>query len=101
MSNYAAGRAGCGAGCPADRARALDGMVVRLDAAKACGAEVACWTGKLADALIIGTQDTMHFEQCSRALDLGYDHLDTANIYGAGKNEELIGAAISHRRDEY
>jgi aryl-alcohol dehydrogenase-like predicted oxidoreductase len=37
----------------------------------------------------------------NRALDLGYDHFDTANIYGAGKNEELIGAAIAHRRDEF
>lgn len=36
-----------------------------------------------------------------RALDLGYDHLDTANIYGAGRNEELIGAAVSHRRSEF
>ncbi len=35
-----------------------------------------------------------------RALDLGYDHIDTANIYGAGKNEELIGAALGHRRDQ-
>jgi len=26
-----------------------------------------------------------------RALELGYDHLDTANIYGAGRNETLIG----------
>lgn len=31
--------------------------------------------GKIADALIIGTQDTQHFEQCRRALDLGYDIL--------------------------
>lgn len=45
-----AGRTGCGAGCPADRARALDGMAARLDAAKACGAELACWAGKLADS---------------------------------------------------
>jgi len=37
----------------------------------------------------------------NRALDLGYDHIDTANIYGAGRNEELIGSAISQRRDEY
>ena len=35
------------------------------------------------------------------ALDLGYDHFDTANIYGAGRNEELIGAAIAHRRGEF
>jgi aryl-alcohol dehydrogenase-like predicted oxidoreductase len=37
----------------------------------------------------------------NRALDLGYDHFDTANIYGAGKNEELIDAAISQRRDAF
>ena len=37
----------------------------------------------------------------NHALDLGYDHFDTANIYGAGRNEELIGAAISHRRGEF
>ena len=36
----------------------------------------------------------------NQALDLGYDHIDTANIYGAGRNEELIGAAIGHRRTE-
>jgi aryl-alcohol dehydrogenase-like predicted oxidoreductase len=36
-----------------------------------------------------------------RALDLGYNHLDTARIYGEGKNEELIGNAISGRRNEY
>jgi aryl-alcohol dehydrogenase-like predicted oxidoreductase len=35
-----------------------------------------------------------------QALDLGYHHIDTANIYGAGKNEELIGTALSHRRDQ-
>lgn len=31
--------------------------------------------GKLADALLICTQDTQHFAQCGRALDLGYDIL--------------------------
>ena len=29
-----------------------------------------------------------------RALELGYDHLDTANIYGLGRNEELLGEAV-------
>ena len=37
----------------------------------------------------------------NRALDLGYDHLDTANIYGGGKNEELLARAVMHRRDEF
>jgi aryl-alcohol dehydrogenase-like predicted oxidoreductase len=37
----------------------------------------------------------------NRALDLGYDHLDTANIYGLGHNETLIGKALKDRRGEY
>lgn len=35
------------------------------------------------------------------ALDLGYDHLDTANIYGLGHNEEVIGRALKGRRNEF
>ena len=35
------------------------------------------------------------------ALDHGYDHLDTANIYGLGHNETLIGKALKGRRAEY
>jgi len=37
----------------------------------------------------------------NRALDLGYDHLDTANIYGGGANEELLREAVMHRRGEF
>jgi len=37
----------------------------------------------------------------NRALDLGYDHLDTANIYGLGHNETLLGKALRGRRDEF
>ncbi len=37
----------------------------------------------------------------NEALDFGYDHLDTANIYGLGANEELLGEAVMHRRDEF
>jgi len=36
-----------------------------------------------------------------RALDLGYDHLDTARIYGLGKNETLIGETLKGRRSEF
>ncbi len=36
-----------------------------------------------------------------QALDCGYDHLDTARIYGQGKNEELIGHALKGRRKEF
>lgn len=34
-----------------------------------------------------------------RALDLGVTLLDTANVYGDGANEELVGAAIADCRD--
>jgi aryl-alcohol dehydrogenase-like predicted oxidoreductase len=35
-----------------------------------------------------------------RALDLGIDFLDTADMYGSGRNEELVGRAIKDRRSE-
>jgi aryl-alcohol dehydrogenase-like predicted oxidoreductase len=38
---------------------------------------------------------TMH-----RALELGITFLDTADVYGNGHNEELVGRAIAGRRDE-
>jgi aryl-alcohol dehydrogenase-like predicted oxidoreductase len=34
-----------------------------------------------------------------RAIELGVTFLDTADIYGAGGNEALVGRAIKHRRD--
>ena len=34
-----------------------------------------------------------------RALELGVTMLDTADMYGVGKNEELVGRAIADRRD--
>ena len=35
-----------------------------------------------------------------RALDLGVTFLDTADMYGSGHNEELVGRAVAGRRDE-
>ena len=35
-----------------------------------------------------------------RALELGVNFLDTADMYGRGTNEELIGRAISDRREQ-
>jgi aryl-alcohol dehydrogenase-like predicted oxidoreductase len=35
-----------------------------------------------------------------RALELGVTFLDTANVYGAGHNEVLVGRALVGRRDE-
>ena len=37
----------------------------------------------------------------NRALDAGYNHLDTANIYGLGHNETLLGQALKGRRGEF
>ncbi|MBC8130455.1 MAG: aldo/keto reductase [Rhizobiaceae bacterium] len=35
-----------------------------------------------------------------RAIDLGVTFLDTADMYGVGRNEELVGKAIKGRRDQ-
>jgi len=35
-----------------------------------------------------------------RALDLGINFLDTADMYGMGHNEELVGQAVRGRRDQ-
>ncbi len=39
--------------------------------------------------------ETIHF-----ALDVGINFLDTADVYGMGDNEQLVGRAIRGRRDE-
>jgi len=36
-----------------------------------------------------------------RALELGIDFLDTADVYGPRKNEELIGRTIRGQRDKF
>lgn len=54
-------------------------------------------------------QGTWFFEKAPRAtavaalrrgLDLGMTHIDTAELYGDGKAEEIVGEAIAGRRDE-
>jgi len=35
-----------------------------------------------------------------RALELGVDFIDTADMYGSGANEKLVGRAIADRRDD-
>ncbi|MFE6747100.1 aldo/keto reductase [Kitasatospora purpeofusca] len=46
------------------------------------------------------SDDTQSIATLHRALDLGVTPLDTADFYGAGHNEELIGRAVAGRRDE-
>jgi aryl-alcohol dehydrogenase-like predicted oxidoreductase len=38
-------------------------------------------------------------ELVRQAIDLGVDHLDTADVYGPFKNESLLGRALEGRRD--
>src|SRR5256885_16517243 len=44
--------------------------------------------------------ETQSLATIHRALDLGVNFLDTADVYGNGHNEELVGRAIKGRRDE-
>jgi aryl-alcohol dehydrogenase-like predicted oxidoreductase len=46
------------------------------------------------------TTDAEGIAAIHRALDLGITLLDTADVYGNGHNEQLVGQAIRGRRDE-
>ena len=45
------------------------------------------------------SDDTESIRTIHRALELGVTMIDTANVYGDGHNEELVGRAIADRRD--
>ncbi len=45
--------------------------------------------------------DTVSTKLLNEALDVGYTFLDTAQVYGDGHNETLIGNALSKRRNEF
>jgi aryl-alcohol dehydrogenase-like predicted oxidoreductase len=46
------------------------------------------------------TDDDESIRTIHRALELGITFLDTADMYGNGRNEELVGRAIAGRRDD-
>src|SRR5205814_1850712 len=47
-----------------------------------------------------GADEAASIRTIHRALDLGITLFDTADIYGKGANERLVGAAIRERRAE-
>ena len=48
----------------------------------------------------VGGSEAESMATIHHALDRGVTFLDTADMYGWGKNEELVGRAIADRRDE-
>lgn len=50
--------------------------------------------------LYVGVDEDEGVRLVQRAMDLGVTHLDTADAYGFGRSEELVGKAIEGRRDE-
>src|ERR1700716_1680759 len=47
-----------------------------------------------------GSDDAESIRTIHRALDLGINFIDTAEVYGPYINEELVGRALAGRRDE-
>lgn len=47
-----------------------------------------------------GRDDRESIDTIHRAIELGVTFLDTADMYGIGHNEELVGKAIRDRRQD-
>ncbi len=54
--------------------------------------------------MVLGAWGNTDLDACrriiNRALDAGINLVDTADMYGGGENEQIVGAAIAGRRDD-
>jgi aryl-alcohol dehydrogenase-like predicted oxidoreductase len=55
-------------------------------------------------AMMFGSWGNRDHDECQaivdRAIDAGINFIDTADVYGQGESEEIIGRAIANRRDD-
>ena len=74
-----------------------------MDKRKLCDLEVsAIGLGCMGMSAFYGTTDDVEgVETIRKALELGVDFIDTAQLYGPLTNELLVGRAVAGRRDEY
>jgi len=54
----------------------------------------------LSHAYGIPVEEKQAIKALHAAFEMGYRHFDTATLYGAGKNELLVGKALKERRNE-
>ncbi|WP_442904983.1 aldo/keto reductase [Haladaptatus sp. CMSO5] len=67
-----------------------------LEVSKLC---LGCMNFGSGQPWMINDHEQSH-EVIDRALDCGINFLDTANVYSHGESEEIVGEALSGRRDE-
>jgi diketogulonate reductase-like aldo/keto reductase len=81
----------------------------RRDCARIVGAVSTREFGPLEQPIPVIGQGTWHLEDASpsaaiaalqRGIDLGLTHIDTAELYGSGRVEAIVGKAIAGRRDQ-
>jgi aryl-alcohol dehydrogenase-like predicted oxidoreductase len=60
---------------------------------------LGCWNFGSEEPWMVGDEEAAH-EIIDRAVELGINVLDTANVYSHGESERIVGEAIDGRRDE-